>query len=322
MANDMKTAAAVPVKRVRASRKKIQDTTGDKILELFTTLFLVIITIAVAYPVVYVVSASFSSNNAILSGRVVLWPVEFTLDGYKMAFSYDTVMMGYKNTIFYTFFGTIIKMVVQIMCAYPLSKMHFHGRKAYTRIIVLTMLVNAGMIPLYLIRVSLGLINNIWAILLSGIVGASNVFILRTAFRSSIPGELFDAAEIDGANDFQCLVKIAVPLSKATISVITLYAIVGCWNEYMTALIYLPARQDLWPLQLFLRQLLLLASSVESNATGGGQNGGSSGTTSGTDGLAMMRYSLIVIATVPVLIAYGVVQKFFKGGVMVGSVKG
>ncbi len=320
MANDMKAAAAVPVKKLRTPKKKIQDTTGDKILEAITTLILILITIAVAYPVVYVVSASFSSNNAILSGRVVLWPVDFTLDGYKMAFNYDTVIMGYKNTLFYTFFGTIIKVVVQVMCAYPLSKMHFQGRKAYTRIIVLTMLVSAGMIPLYLVRVSLGLINNVWAILLAGIVSASNVFILRTAFRSSIPGELFDAAEIDGANDFQCLVKIAVPLAKATISVITLYAIVGCWNEYMTALIYLPARQDLWPLQLILRQLLLLATTV----TEGNSSSSSGGTTasSGTDGLAMMRYSLIVIATVPVLIAYGFVQKFFKGGVMVGSVKG
>ena len=141
------------------------------------------------------------------------------------------------------------------------------------------------------------------------------MFILRTAFKSSIPGELFDAAAIDGANEFQCLVKIALPLAKATISVITLYAIVGHWNNYFTAMIYLPTRSDLWPLQLFLRNLLISSSNLGAEA-----QGGSNGNTS--ESLEQLRYALIVISTVPVLAVYGIVQKYFKGGVMVGSVKG
>lgn len=313
------TVAAAP-RKSKKNPNKIKDAASDKVLDVITTILLVIITILVAYPVIFVVSASFSSNSALLSGRVVLLPVEPTLDGYKMVFSRSEILDGFRNTLFYTVFGTLLKMFMQITCAYPLSRPHFKARKLYTKIIVLTMLVNAGMIPLYLVKKSLGLIDNVWAILISGLIGASNVFILRTAFRSSIPGELFDAAMIDGANEYQCLLKIAIPLSKATISVVTLYAIVGCWNEYFTALIYLPTRSDLWPLQLHLRNLLVIASQVQTDT--GGSTGGSTSGQSASQGLAMMRYALIVVATVPVLAVYALVQKYFKGGVMVGSVKG
>lgn len=314
-------------KTLFGSRKRptrIKDTVGDQVLEIITTIVLFLLLIVVAYPVIFVVSASLSSNDALMSGRVLLLPVDPTLQGYKQVFMRPEIINGYKNTIFFTFFGTLIKMFMQITCAYPLSKMHFKARNIYTKIIVLTMLVNAGMIPLFLIRTSLGLVNNIWAILTSGMLGASNVFILRTAFRSSIPGELFDAAAIDGANDFQSLVMIAIPLAKATISVVTLYAIVGCWNEYFTALIYLGGREDLWPLQLHLRNLLVIASSLSATdgAASSSAQGAGGGAKTGTEGLEMMRYAMIVVATVPVLIAYGIVQKYFKGGVMVGSVKG
>ncbi len=307
----------------RKRKTHIKDTVGDRVLEVITTIVLFLLLVVVAYPVIFVCSASLSSSAALQSGRVILFPVEPTLQGYKMVFMRPEIIQGYKMTIFYTFFGTLIKMFMQITCAYPLSKMQFKARHAYTRIIVLTMLVNAGMIPLFLIRTKLGLVNNVWAVLLSGIIGASNVFILRTSFRSSIPGELFDAAAIDGANDYQSLVLIAIPLAKATISVVTLYAIVGCWNEYFTAMIYLGDKTHLWPLQLHLRNLLVIANSVQvsdgsssSSATSGGA------ATTGTEGLEMMRYAMIIVSTVPILIAYGVVQKFFKGGVMVGSVKG
>lgn len=308
----------------KVRRTRIKDTAGDKLLEVITTIVLLLLLIVVAYPVIFVCSASLSSSSALNSGRVVLLPVEPTLQGYKMVFMRPEIIQGYKMTIFYTVFGTIIKMFMQITCAYPLSKVNFKARGAYTKIIVLTMLVNAGMIPLFLIRSKLGLINNVWAVLLSGIIGASNVFILRTSFRSSIPGELFDAAAIDGANDFQSLVMIAIPLAKATISVVTLYAIVGCWNEYFTAMIYLGDKSELWPLQLHLRNLLIVANNVQVSDGGGGAGSGtgSGAQTTGTEGLEMMRYAMIVVSTVPILIAYGVVQKFFKGGVMVGSVKG
>lgn len=301
-------------------KTRIKDTVSDQILELITTIVLLLLLIVVAYPVIYVVSASVSSSGALMSGRVLLLPVEPTLDGYKQVFIRPEIINGYKNTIFYTFFGTLIRMFIQIICAYPLSKVHFKARNIYNRLIVVTMLLNAGMIPYFLIRSSLGLVNNIWAMLTNNLLFASHIFILRTAFKSSIPGELFDAAAIDGANEFQSLVKIAIPLAKSTISVVTLYALVSFWNDYMTALIYLGAREDLWPLQLHLRNLLVIANSV-SAAEGSTSNSGGA-LSSGNEGLEMMRYAMIVVATVPVLLAYAVVQKYFKGGVMVGSVKG
>ena len=313
------TPSVKPVK-LRKRKTKIQDTFGDKVLELITTLILALLLIIVAYPVVFVVSASFSSSEALLSGRVLLWPVEPTISAYKVVFGMKDILLGYKNTIFYTAVGTLMQMFMQVICAYPISKRNFQGRNVYTKIIVITMLVSAGLIPMYLIRQSLGLIDNVWAILTTGLIGASNVFILRTAFKNSIPGELFDAAAIDGANEFQCLVKIALPLAKATISVITLYAIVGHWNNYFTAMIYLPTRNDLWPLQLFLRNLLISSSSMGASTGQEGTGGGAANNVA--EATEQLRYALIVVSTVPVLVAYAVVQKYFKGGMMVGSVKG
>ena len=310
-------SSPAPKKLKRRKPGKIQDTFGDKVLEAITTVILFILLVIVAYPVIYVVSASFSSSGALLSGRVLLWPVEPTISAYQVVLGMDDILLGYRNTIFYTVVGTILQMFMQIVCAYPISKRNFQGRSVYTKIIVTTMLVSAGMIPMYLVKQSLGLIDNVWTILFSGLIGTSNVFILRTCFRSSIPGELFDAACIDGANDIQCLVKIALPLAKATTSVITLYAIVGHWNSYMTAMIYLPSRSDLWPLSLFLRNLLISSSSI---GVGGEQQGGTNAAM--PDSTEQLRYSLIVISTLPVLAVYWVVQKYFKTGVMVGSVKG
>lgn len=306
--------------RKRATR--IKDTFGDQVLELITTIVLLLLLIVVAYPVIFVLSASMSSSGALMSGRVLLLPVEPTLEGYKQVFIRPEILNGYKNTIFYTVFGTLIRMFMQIICAYPLSKVHFKARGFYNKVIVVIMLLNAGMIPYFLIRSKLGLVNNVWAVLTNTMITASHVFILRTAFKSSIPGELFDAAAIDGANEFQSLVKIAIPLAKSTISVVTLYALVGCWNEYFQSLIYLAGREDLWPLQLHLRNLLIIANSVSSE--GGNSAGANSGgaLSSGSEGLEMMRYAMIVVATVPVLVAYAIVQKYFKGGVMAGSVKG
>jgi ABC-type glycerol-3-phosphate transport system permease component len=264
------------------------------------------------------VSASLSSGSALTSGRVMLFPVEPTISAYKVVFGMKNILLGYKNTLFYTVVGTLMQMFMQVICAYPISKRNFQGRNAYTKIIIVTMLVSAGLIPVYLVKQSLGLLDNIWAVLISGLIGASNVFILRTCFRSSIPGELFDAAAIDGANEFQSLVKIALPLSKATLSVVTLYAIVGHWNNYFTAMIYLPTRSDLWPLQLFLRNLLISTSSIGAGATEG-QSASSGNVAEATE---QLRYALIVVSTVPILAVYGIVQKYFKTGVMVGSVKG
>lgn len=295
---------------------KIQRPFSDKVLNTITIILLVFVCILVGYPILYVISCSFSNTKAISSGRVFLWPVDFTLDGYKFALSYEKIWLGFRNTVIYTFFGTIASLMIKILCAYPLSKPYFQGKKQYLGVILLTMLVNPGLIPNFLIKTQvLGLFNNPLVIIISGALGASHVFILRTAFRSNIPGELFDAAEIDGANDFQCLVKLAIPLAKATISVICLYVIIAQWNDYFTAMIYL-RDENLYPVQMFMRTILTMNSGFNTSGLTSAQQ------TIAGEGIEQIKYALIIISTIPCLVFYAIVQKYFKKGVMVGSVKG
>ncbi len=295
---------------------KIQKPFSDKVLDVITSTILFLFLLVVAYPVWYVIIGSISNGEALATGRVLLWPIGPNLDGFQFVFQYDEVWLGFRNTVFYTTVGTIMSMTVQIICAWPISRAKFRPRHVYTRIIVVTMLVNAGMIPGYLVKAKLGMVNTIWPILISGLIGSSDLFIIRTCYRSSIPQDLFDAAEIDGANDFQCLFKIAVPLAKATISVITLYTIVGHWNNYFNAMIYL-RNKNLYPLALFLRTIM---------TAGNGQLNQGSMSEAELERLnnafEQIKYCLIIVTTVPVLIAYFGVQKYFKSGLMIGSVKG
>lgn len=310
-------ANAAQAKRLARKKTKIQESLGDRILLGFTDLVLILVLIIVGYPVLYVISCSFSSNSALTTGRVLLLPVDFSLASYEFVFQYDVVWQGYRNTIFYTVVGVIVTMIMQILCAYPLSKRSYQGRNLLMAYFFVTTMIGAGMIPTLLVRASMGLRNNVFAVILAGILSVHNMIILRTAFRSSIPGELYDAAAIDGANDFQTLFKIALPLTKATLSVLTLYAAVGNWNEYFTSMIYLPSRSDLWPLQLVLRPILTAAQTLSAQDLSTAQQAALENT--GTEGVI---FALIVVATVPVLVMYFVVQKYFEKGVMVGSVKG
>ncbi|MBO5953017.1 MAG: carbohydrate ABC transporter permease [Oscillospiraceae bacterium] len=287
---------------------KIIESKGDRVLTLITTLILLLLIFIVGYPVVYVVSSSFSSAVAIRSARVILFPVEFTLQGYRFVFDYDSFWIGLRNSAFYTVCGVSITMFLEIMAAYPLSKRNYQGGKGIMMIFFFTTLFAAGMIPTFIVKaVYLGMYGTVWAVLFASAIGVTDMIILRTAFRS-IPGELFDAAAIDGANEFQTLVQIALPLVKATVSTLILYSAVGCWNEYFNAMIYLSNNETLQPLQLVLRNLLMAADVVDPSLV--------------DTGMEQMRYALIVVSTVPVLVFYFVVQKYFKKGVMIGSVKG
>jgi len=308
---------AALAKKLSRRGTKIKETLGDRVLLGFTTVVLVFVMIIVGYPVLYVISSSFSSNDALSAGRVVLFPIEPSMASYKYVFQFDELWQGYKMTIFYTIFGTTITMIAQILCAYPLSRPKYQGRGGIMAVFFITTMVGAGMVPTLIVRSAMGLRDNVWAVLLAGVLSVHNMIILRTSFRSSIPGELYDAAAIDGANDFQTLFKIALPLTKATLSVLTLYSAVGNWNEYFTSMIYLPQRKDLWPLQLVLRDIMSGKQSLEETPISTGQvaammNNGSEGRT----------FAIIVLTTVPVLLMYFVVQKYFEKGVMVGSVKG
>lgn len=315
-AGHTKAAAKLEAKAIKKI-SKISESAGDHIFNIITSIILLAVIVIVGYPVLFVVSASFSSTEALRSGLVSLLPVDFTLRGYEFILDYRMVWVGYRNSIFYTVTGVILTMAATILTAYPLSKKTYQGRNGIMFYFYLTTLFGAGLIPTFLVKMNLGLFNNVWAVILQGTVAVSHVIILRTAFSSSIPGELFDAAKIDGANDFQSLFQIALPLAKATLSVLVLYIIVGAWNEYFTSMIYLQD-SELWPLQLVLKPIMTAANTASVDTS----NMSATSQATAEDGLEQVRYGLIVVSTVPPLAAYFVVQKAFKGGVMVGSVKG
>lgn len=296
--------------------KKIKESAGDRVLNIITAIILIAIIIIVGYPCIYVISCSFSSSTALESGSVLLWPVDVSMEAYEFVLNYRQVWIGYRNSIFYTVCDVLLQMTMTILVAYPLSRKTFQGRSAYTMIFYMSTRISAGLIPSFLLKCNLGLFDNIWAVLISGSISVSHILMLRTCFQTTIPGELFDSAMIDGASHFQTCIKIALPLAKATLSVLVLYCIVGQWNEYFTSMLYL-RNAELYPLQLVLRPIMTAASAASqidtSNAVLQQQQ---------NSGLENVRYALIIISSVPPILAYFVVQKYFKGGVMLGSVKG
>ncbi|MBR4864066.1 MAG: carbohydrate ABC transporter permease [Oscillospiraceae bacterium] len=303
---------------------KINESAGDKILNTITNIILVLLILIVGYPILYVISCSFTKTDALSAGMVVLWPVDvngnfaISLEAYEFVLQYKAVWTGFRMSVFYTVCDVFLQMTMTILVAYPLSRRSFQGRSIYTMIFYMSTRVSAGLIPGFILKCDLGLFDNIWAVLISGSVSVSHILILRTCFQTAIPGELFDSAMIDGANHFTCVTKIALPLAKATLSVLILYCIVGQWNEYFTSMLYL-RDQKLYPLQLVLRPIMQAATAMgqmdtaEMNAAAREQ---------ANSGLENVRYALIVISSAPVIAAYFVVQKYFKGGVMLGSVKG
>ena len=283
-------------------------------MQIISTVILLTLLIVVGYPVIYVISASFSSAEALSTGQVLLWPVDFTLEGYHFVMKYRAVWIGFRNSIFYTIAGVSLTMFLTILCAYPLSRPDYQGRKIITVVFLITMMVAAGLIPNFLVRSKLGLVGSPIAVILCGTISVSQMIILRTAF-NSIPRDLYEAATIDGANDFQILWHVSVALSKATISVIVLYSMVGNWNEYFNSMIYV-RNSELWPLQMVLRNILTGVQSIDTSTVATDLR------SAARTNAEQIQYALIIIATVPVLLAYALTQKNFKKGVMVGSVKG
>ena len=264
------------------------------------------------YPLVYVVSASFSDPNALLNGEVVLLPKGFNLNAYKYIFQNKQILVGYGNTIFYSVVGTLYNMVLTICAAYPLSRSDLKGRNLLTVMITFTMFFGGGMIPTYLNLNSLHMLNTRWVMFVPAAISATNFIIMRNYFTHSVPGELIESAHIEGASQLQILSKIVLPLSKPILGVLTIYYMAGHWNAYFSAIIYL-SDENLMPLQVFLRRVLII----------GGMEGMSSGSTM-TDNVIYesLKYAIIVVSTLPMLIGYLLVQKSFKKGIMMGSLKG
>ena len=264
------------------------------------------------YPLVYVVSASFSDPNALLNGEVVLLPKGFNFNAYKYIFQNDQILVGYGNTIFYSVVGTLYNMVLTICAAYPLSRSDLKGRNLLTVMITFTMFFGGGMIPTYLNLNSLHMLNTRCVMFVPAAISATNFIIMRNYFTHSVPGELIESAHIEGASQLQILSKIVLPLSKPILGVLTIYYMAGHWNAYFSAIIYL-SDENLMPLQVFLRRVLII----------GGMEGMSSGSTM-TDNVIYesLKYAIIVVSTLPMLIGYLLVQKSFKKGIMMGSLKG
>lgn len=293
---------------------KVRKSKEDQIFLTVCYIIISILTIIVLYPMIYVVSASFSSGSAVAQGKVWLWPVEVTLDGYKAILKYKNIWIGYRNTIFYTVVGTFVNICLTMICAYPLARRNLRGRNAIMMIFVFTMLFNGGMIPNYILISKLKIINTPWAMILPGAISVYNMIVARTFIQQNISSELMDAAKIDGCNDVRIFYQIVLPLSKAIIAVLAMWYAVGHWNSYFNAFLYLNDK-ELYPLQIFLRELLVLGN-VSSEMV-------DAETIAQLQNLKyLLKYTTIVIATAPLFAIYPFVQKYFVKGVMIGSVKG
>lgn len=290
----------------------MSDRTSDIILIVISLLLVVI----VAYPLYYILVASVSNPYDVYAGKTFLLPSGFTLDGYKAVFADPSIFKGYINSIKYTVIGTVFSVVMLYITAYPMAQKDLPGRKFLSIFFIITMYFGGGLIPTYLIVKQTGLINNIWALFLPGGVAVGNMIIVRNYFQNSIPGELIEAAEIDGCSKLQTFLKIVIPLSMPIMAVMVVFSMVAYWNDWFTALIYLPDPAKS-PLPLVLRNILIKSSASATQAST--ISGGYAELNKMTE---MIKFSSIIVAAAPMLIIYPFVQKYFEKGMMAGAVKG
>ncbi|MDQ0878192.1 putative aldouronate transport system permease protein [Paenibacillus sp. V4I3] len=293
----------------------IREASNDRWFNVINYTVLTLFLIVVMYPLVFIVSASFSSPDAVISGKVWLWPVQPTLDGYEAVFKHKLIWSSFRNSVIYTVLGTVINVALTIMAAYPLARRDLYGKNAVMLLLVFTTMFSGGLIPSYLLVKDLGMLNTIWSMILPGAMSVFNVIITRTYFKTTIPDELLEAAQLDGCNDFKFVWHVVIPLSGPIIAVITLYSAVGYWNQYFNALIYLKL-PSLYPLQLVLREILVQNEVDSAMLSDLGQEANREGLR------ALLKYSLIVVSSLPLMMIYPFVQKHFVKGVMIGSLKG
>lgn len=297
------------------SKEFKRQTTGDKIFDIVNVVLCAIILFLVLYPIYFVIIASVSDARAVNAGTVFLWPKGFDIIAYKMVFRDEMIVRGYINSLIYMVLGTSFNLVLTIMAAYPLSRRDLKGRGIFMAIIMFTMFFGGGLIPTFLVMNQLGMINTIWGVIFPGAISVYNTMVMRTYFINSIPYELQEAAQVDGCRNSGLLFKIILPLSKPIIAVMVLFYGVGHWNSWFNALIYLNDT-EMFPLQLVLRSILI-------------QNEQSQDMMAELDTLGdrvmlaeTIKYALIIVATLPMMILYPFLQRYFVKGVMVGAVKG
>ena len=288
---------------------------SDKMSDIILVVMCTAIMLIVAYPLYYVLIASVSDPYDVYAGKTFLLPSQFTLKGYTSVFADERIFSGYMNSIKYTVVGTIFSVVMVYITAYPLSRKSLPGRKWISIFFIITMYFGGGLVPTYLVVKNTGLLNNMWALFLPGGVAVGNMIIVRNFFETSIPGELMEAAEIDGASPMTVFLKIVIPLSRSIMAVMVVFSMVAYWNDWFTALIYLNADQA--PLPLVLRNILIRSevSASQSSTISGGYAELNKIT-------EMIKFASIIVAAAPMLIIYPFVQKYFEQGFMSGAVKG
>ncbi|APO42950.1 carbohydrate ABC transporter permease [Paenibacillus sp. FSL H7-0942] len=293
----------------------MQKSRSDRLFYGCVYLLTILAVVVTLYPFLYVISISFSSVDAIDKQKVVLWPVGFTLSGYQMVLQYKELWVSFYNTLWYTVVGTLLNIVATCLAAFPLSRQQFFLRRKLNFFIAFTMYFSGGLIPVYMLITSLGLYNTRWVMVLPVLVITFNVMICRSAFEG-IPNEIFESASIDGANEMTMLYRLAVPIIKPTLAVLTLYYAVFHWNNFFTALLYL-GKQDMQPLQMFLRRVLIMASPEVMQKMGGTMTSGALAVSS-----LQVRYVSIVVSILPIVTIYPFIQRYFVKGITLGAVKG
>lgn len=290
---------------------------SDKVYSLLVYILVIGTLVIVGYPLYNMVICSFSEPNAIYQGKVLFYPVGLTYEAYAETLNYPMIWTGYRNSLFYTTAGTLINLVVTTLAAYPLARRDLCGRNVVTLLFTFTMFFNGGLVPTYMVIMRLDMIDTIWALLIPSAMSVWNMIIMRTFFQSTIPEELYEATLLDGGNDWDYLKSVVLPLSKAIMAVMTLHYAVGHWNNYFSVLIYLNT-DALCPLQVFLRRILVL-NEVEADMMNL-QN--IADLAEMKRRMELMKYVLIIVSSLPMLILYPFIQKYFIKGVMIGSIKG
>ena len=298
----------------KTTRQKVKRSRADQIFMFFLYLITGILTVVALYPMYFIIIASISNPSEVAAGNVVLFPVQPTLQAYQKLIDYESIWVGYRNTIIYTVLGTAMILAVNLPAAYALSRKDLVGRRLINLFFIFPMYFGGGLIPTYMVVRDFGLVDNFWVMIIPFSVITYYIIVARTFFSNSLPDGIWEAAQVDGCGNLRFFFSFVLPLSKAIIAVIALWAAVGIWNQYMTALIYL-RNADLQPLQIILRSILINNQNMASMMTG-------SAAQEAQQLAELIKYAVIVISSLPVMMIYPFVQKYFNQGVMIGAVKG
>ena len=303
----------------KKKHKPIKESLQDRIFLAFVYVFVAAALIVTLYPLIYILSASISDPSYVNSGEMWLLPMGITWEGYRLIFANNDIWTGYMNTIIYTVVGTLINLIVTVPAAYALSRPEFYGKKFFGIFMIITMFVSGGLIPTFLLVRNLGMMNTMWALIIPGATSVFHIIVTRTFFQQNIPREMEEAAIIDGCSDFAMFIRIILPLSMPIIAVMALFFGVGHWNSWFSALIYLNDR-SLFPLQLILREILVQQDMFSMPDIIDGQTAQMMHTRQQLS--QVLQYGVMIVSTLPIIMVYPFLQKYFVKGVMIGSLKG